>query len=48
MTYDEDDERGANLPAEPRRTAVYVLAGLSGLGVGTIFYALYALVDLVL
>lgn len=47
MTYDENDERGANLPPEPRPVAVYVIAGFAGLGVATVFYGLYSLVALV-
>lgn len=46
MTYDEDDERGANLPAEPTAPAVYVIAAFAGLGVATLFYGLYSLVAL--
>jgi hypothetical protein len=47
VTYDEDDERGANLPAEGITPAVYVIAGLASVGVATIFYGLYSLVSLV-
>ena len=44
----DDEEFAADLPADDHRpVAVYILAGLAALGLGTVVYGLYALVDLV-
>lgn len=44
--YDDEDYT-ADLPADDRRSAaVYILAGLSALGLGTVVYGLYSLVSL--
>lgn len=46
MTYDEDDERGANLPDQPVSKAALILAALASIGVAIVVYGLYSLVAL--
>ena len=46
--YDDEDYT-ADLPADDHKSvAVYVLAGLCAVGIGTVVYGLCTLVDLVL